>query len=65
MQLKEYLKKNKISKEDFATSVGASYGSVIKWTYGGRFPRPQALQKIHELTEGQVTAYDFIQQVQK
>jgi transcriptional regulator with XRE-family HTH domain len=65
MQLKEYLKQNKISKEDFAHSLGASYGSVIKWTYGGRFPRPQTLQKIHELTEGQVTAYDFIQQVQK
>lgn len=65
MTLKEYLKSNKISREDFAKEIGASYGSVIKWTYGGRFPRPQTLQKIHELTNGKVTAYDFIQQVSK
>ena len=64
MKLKEYLKENKIKKEDFANSIGASYGSVIKWTSGGRFPRPQTLQKIHDITNGKVTAYDFIEQNQ-
>ena len=55
--------KNK--KEEFATSMGVSYGSILKWTYGGRFPRPQHLQKIHEFTEGKVTADDFLSQIPK
>ena len=65
MTLKEYLKMNKIRSEDFAKTCGVSYATIIKWTYGGRFPRPESLQKIHTLTEGQVTAYDFIHQVNK
>ena len=65
MKLKEYLKENKITKEQFANSMGVSYGSVIKWVYGDRFPRPTALNKIHELTNGKVTVYDFLQQIQK
>ena len=45
--------------------MGVSYGSILKWTYGGRFPRPQHLQKIHEFTEGKVTADDFLSQIPK
>lgn len=65
MNLKEYLQTHKIKKEEFATSMGVSYGSILKWTYGGRFPRPQHLQKIHEFTEGKVTADDFLSQIPK
>ena len=32
MTLKEYLKSHKITKEEFANSLGVSYGSIIKWT---------------------------------
>ena len=56
---------NKIRREDFAKTCGVSYATIIKWTYGGRFPRPESLQKIHTLTQGQVTAYDFIHQINK
>lgn len=65
MNLKDYLKLNGISREKFANEMGVSYASVIKWVYGGRFPRPSALHKIHELTEGKVQANDFLQQIQK
>ena len=65
MTLKEYLKSLKITKEEFANSLGVSYGSIIKWTYGGRFPRPESLKKIHTMTEGKVTAYDFLHQINK
>lgn len=65
MLLKEYLKSNNISKEDFALNMGVSYASVSSWTYGDRFPRPLALKKIYEHTNGQVTANDFVQQISK
>ncbi len=65
MNLKDYLKLNGISREKFANEMGVSYASVIKWVYGGRFPRPSALNKIYELTEGKVQANDFLQQIQK
>ena len=66
MKLKDYLRTNQIKSEDFAKSLGASHGGVLKWITGERFPRPLMLVKIERLTEGQVTANDFTaQQIQQ
>jgi len=66
MKLKDYLKTNDIKSEDFAKSLGASHGGVLKWITGERFPRPNALVKIEKVTDGQVTANDFAaQQIQQ
>ena len=66
MKLKDYLRANGIKSEDFAKSLDVSHGGVLKWVTGERFPRPYALAKIENATDGQVTANDFTaQQIQQ
>ena len=36
--------------------------SVTRWTKSKRFPKPQELMRIEEITEGLVTANDFVKQ---
>jgi transcriptional regulator with XRE-family HTH domain len=60
MQLRAYLQHQGLSSEDFARRMGnASPQAVIKWARGERFPRPAALRRIEEVTEGEVRAADF------
>ena len=65
MRLKDYLHQNDIPYEAFARSIGYSYGGVLKWIRGDRFPRPSVIATISEATHGAVTANDFAQQVQE
>ena len=59
MTLREYLLKKKMKPGDFADTIGASRGGVLKWISGERFPRPAMLRKIKANTNGKVTANDF------
>jgi len=66
MKLKDYLKSKSIKPEVFADQIGYSRGALLKWVSGERFPRPDAIMRIHEATKGKVTANDFAsQQVQR
>ena len=52
------------SEQDSAGNA-IPYGSVLKWVYSDRFPRATYLNKINNITRGEVTANDFLQQIQK
>ena len=65
MQLKEWLKQEKITLAQFADDIGFSRGAVMKWVSGERFPRMMALVKIERATKGKVTAIDFQKQIQQ
>lgn len=62
MKLLDYLKSQDITDEKFARLCGISVGAVRKWKYGERVPRLPELVRIEELTDGTVTARDFLQQ---
>lgn len=58
MTLSQYLEERKISQQAFAQQIGVDPISVYRWCKGDRFPR-EHIQKIMELTGGEVTANDF------
>ena len=59
MTLKDYMKEHNLKPDEFASLAGFSVGGVLKWMSGERFPRPGALKKIFEVTDGTVTPNDF------
>lgn len=59
MQLHAYLKLKSMSEREFATAVGHSEHGVRKWVRRERIPRPAAMRKIAELTDGAVTPGDW------
>lgn len=66
MLLREYLKENEISVDEFAAAIDCSRGAVLKWQSGERYPRVPQLLAISKETNGEVTANDFTaQQVQQ
>ena len=60
MNLREFLKLQKISQKQFAKNLGISPISLTRYIYSKRFPEKKILKKIHELTDGIVTANDFL-----
>lgn len=58
MQLREYLKKEKITQEQFAEMIGVTQGIVTRWCRGA-IPRIELMTKILVATQGKVTANDF------
>lgn len=60
MDLQSWLTEQKISHAEFAVRVGATKHAVGKWVRGERMPRPVVMEKIGRITEGQVTANDFM-----
>jgi predicted transcriptional regulator len=61
MKLADYLAANKISQTDFAQSIGASQVAVSRYAAGRRTPRKDHLLKIREVTDGAVSANDFLE----
>ena len=59
MTLSEWMKKNKMSNCRLARLIGVSHPAVWKWREGLRMPRGDKMNKIFEITNGQVTANDF------
>ena len=60
MNLREFLKLQKISQKQFAKNLGISPISLTRYIYSKRFPEKKILKNIHELTDGIVTANDFL-----
>lgn len=60
MTLHEYMNGQSITDADMAVKLGCSEGAVKKWRYRERTPRPDQLRRIFEITEGAVTANDFM-----
>ena len=60
MKLETWVKSNGVSVTNLATLIGVSgYRTAQRYITGERIPRPEVMEKIHEITEGQVTANDF------
>lgn len=57
--LKKYLKNNNITQKDFAELLGVDKMTLWRYVQGTRIPKPKIMQKIFELTKGEVTANDF------
>lgn len=60
MDLQSYIKQRGDTYQTFGESVGVSRRAVQKWVTRERFPRPQQLARIVEVTNGEVTATDFL-----
>ncbi len=59
MHLRQYLKDKNLTAEKFGVLAGVSKHAVGKWCRGERFPRPDVMSKIIEVTEGAVGPEDF------
>lgn len=60
MTLREYMKLNSITDAEMALRIGCSRSAVLKWRYGDRIPRADQLRRIAAITDGAVTANDFM-----
>lgn len=60
MQLRTYLKRWNLTHLAFAELVGTSQQMVSRWVSGERSPRKVVIAKIHRLTRGKVTLFDWI-----
>lgn len=59
MRLQAYLDLKGLSHAQFGEQVGASEFGVRKWARRERIPRPAAMRRIQETTEGAVSPEDF------
>lgn len=63
MNLNEWCDITGKSKKEIARQLGGiSPRSVFRWATAERFPKPAELVKISEITQGAVTANDFVKQ---
>ena len=62
MKLKQYLLFAKISSRDFAKKIGISHVSISRYINGSRFPVKKIIEKIFKITNGLVSADDFLNQ---
>ena len=64
MELKDYLKTNKITQTKFVETLAEkdliiTQGAINKWVNGDRIPRKKEMSIIYKSTNGQVTPNDF------
>lgn len=60
MKLNDYLEHKGIKPQEFADSMGVAMQSVYRWLNGERRPDWDLLPRLIELTDGEVTANDFV-----
>ena len=60
MHLATFIAENKINQRRLALSLGVTEAAVSLWARGLRTPNYRNLRKIRALTEGQVSADDFL-----
>ena len=58
MKLKDFLKEEDITQEEFAKKIGSKQTTVARWIQGAT-PRVEMMSKILLATQGKVTANDF------
>ena len=59
MKLKDYLKENKLTEVNFAEMLGCKQPTISRYINKKRIPKKQIMQKINELTNGNVNKNDF------
>lgn len=59
MTLTEFLQETQMTRQDFADAIGVDPVSVYRWERGARLP-VRHFARIAELTNGKVTANDFV-----
>jgi len=62
MTLKQYLAQHNIPPDRFAGELGVSIPTIYRYLSGDRFPTPDNLRRIRDMTGGAVTANDFLDQ---
>lgn len=63
MKLDAYLRVHGLTSAEFARACGLSGKQLIhQYRHGLRFPTPENLRRIREITSGDVTADDFVDQ---
>jgi transcriptional regulator with XRE-family HTH domain len=65
MKLIDYIKQNKLSQNKFALKSGLTRSAICRLIKCERFPTPDTMNKIELATLGQVTANDFLKQMQE
>jgi DNA-binding transcriptional regulator YdaS (Cro superfamily) len=60
MKLTDFLASQKMTRADFAFRIGVHPVTVSKWCSGAMRPGWGVMERIHAVTEGQVTAQDFM-----
>ena len=59
MRLSEFLAETDQNASTFAAALGVPVSTVTRWLRGDRLPSLSFLHRIHEVTEGKVSAIDF------
>ena len=65
MKLNQYLVSNEMSQSDFAKACEVCQATVHKWIYGLSVPSGKRIMQIHELTNGDVSLTDWIENGQE
>ena len=65
MKLIEYIKQNKLTQKKFAIKSVLTRSAICRLIKCERFPTPDTMNKIELATLGQVTANDFLKQMQE
>jgi len=61
MKLADYLEQEAVSDAEFARLIGVKRQAVHRYRRGTRFPDRKILSKIQTVTNGTVTANDFVE----
>ena len=65
MKLIDYIKQNRLTQNKFAIKSGLTRSAICRLVKSERFPNPNTMNKIELATLGQVTANDFLKQMQE
>ena len=57
--LRAWRTKQGLSRLELALQVGCHAQTIVKWEARERFPRPEHLKRIADITGGTITANDF------
>lgn len=60
MKLKDWLDDKRMTHDEFARRVGCSKSAVTRYANDDRVPRRKTLSAISTVTDGEVTANDFV-----
>ena len=59
MKLAEWLRREGMSQQTFATLIGVSQGTIARFVLETRHPAKRTVEKINEVTNGEVSPLDF------
>ena len=59
MMLSQYLKKHRVTQEEFGRSIGVKRLSVSRYINGERIPSPKTAKRIVKVTKGAVQLKDL------